>query len=134
MTMKKPLFTPSQVVKPAMDALPMLEQMVEIEPQNPMIELIMAREINKNEAYYYRQMDWEYVEDSTENKNKQQIASDYWTKLKGFSVKCAENQKLPKTGFWQVASAYMEYIEGDLTKSEEFLNQGKSRKFSKIMA
>lgn len=113
-------------IKPTMDALPMLEQMVEIEPQNPMIELIMAREINKNEAYYYRQMDWEYVEDSTENKNKQQIASDYWTKLKGFSVKCAENQKLPKTGFWQIASAYMEYIEGDLTKSEEFLNQAKA--------
>ncbi len=113
-------------IKPAMDALPMLEQMVEIEPQNPMIELIMAREINKNEAYYYRQMDWEYVEDSTENKNKQQIASDYWSKLKGFSVKCAENQKLPKTGFWQVASAYMEYIEGDLAKSKEFLTQAKS--------
>ncbi|MEA5457454.1 hypothetical protein VB796_00285 [Arcicella sp. LKC2W] len=113
-------------IKPAMDALPMLEQMVAIEPQNPMIELIMAREINKNEAYYYRQIEWEYVEDSTENKNKQQIASDYWSKLKEFSVKCAENQKLPKTGFWQIASAYMEYIEGDLAKSEEFLTQAKS--------
>ncbi|PWK26605.1 hypothetical protein LV89_02454 [Arcicella aurantiaca] len=113
-------------IKPTTDALPMLEKMVEIEPQNPMLELIMAREINKNEAYYYRQIDWEYVEDSTETKKKQQIASDYWSKLKDFSVKTAENQKVAKTGFWQIASAYMEYIEGDLAKSEEFLNQAKA--------
>ncbi len=113
-------------IKPATDALPMLEQMVEIDPQNPMTELIMAREINKNEAYYYQQNTWYYDGDSTETKKKQAIATDYWTKLKDFSGKCAENPKLPKTGFWQIASSYMEYIQGDFGKSEAFLAQAKS--------
>ena len=113
-------------IKPATDALPMLEQMVEIDPQNPMTELIMAREINKNEAYYYQQNMWYYDGDSTENKKKQTFATDYWAKLKDFSVKCAENPKLSKTGFWQIASSYMEYIQGDFDKSEAFLAQAKS--------
>ncbi len=112
-------------IKPATDALPMLEQMVEIDPQNSLTELIMAREINKNEAYYYRQNYWYYDADSIKTKEKQAIATDYWEKLKAFSVKCAENPKLPKTGFWQIASAYMEYIQGDFGKSEVFLAQAK---------
>jgi hypothetical protein len=112
-------------IKPATDALPMLEQMVEIDPQNPLMDLIMAREINKNEAYYYKQDGWHYGGDSTETKKKQEIATDYWTKLKAFSVKCVENPKLPKTGFWQIASSYMEYIQGDFGKSEAFLAQAK---------
>lgn len=113
-------------IKPATDALPMLEQMVEVDPQNPMTELIMAREINKNEAYYYQQNTYYYDGDSTETKKKQAIATDYWTKLKDFSVKCAENPKLPKTGFWQIAASYMEYIQGDFGESEAFLAQAKS--------
>lgn len=113
-------------IKPATDALPMLEQIVEIDPQNPMTELIMAREINKNEAYYYKQDSWDYDGDSTETKKKQAIATDYWSKLKDFSVKCAENPKLLKNGFWQIASSYMEYIQGDFGKSEAFLTQAKS--------
>jgi hypothetical protein len=114
-------------VKPFVDALPMLEQMVEIDPQNPLTEMIMAREINKNEAFYYEQNGmWFYEEDSTKKQKKQEIATDYWTKLKAFSVKCAENPKLPKTGFWQIASAYMEYVGGDFAKSEAFLSQAKA--------
>lgn len=113
-------------IKPATDALPMLEQMVEIDPKNSLIELIMAREINKNEAYYYKQVGWHYEDDSTKVKEKQGIATDYWSKLKDFSVKCAENPKLPKTGFWQIASSYMEYVQGDFGKSDAYLTQAKS--------
>jgi hypothetical protein len=114
-------------IKPFMDALPMLEKMVEIDPQNLLTEMIMAREINKNEAFYYEQNGmWFYEEDSTKKQKKQEIATDYWTKLKEFSVKCAENPKLPKTGFWQITSAYMEYVGGDYAKSEVFLSQAKA--------
>ena len=117
-------------IKPGIDGLPMLEKMVEIDPKNQMIELIMAREINKNEKFYYNQMYAEFNDDEAKKtvKLEQEKATDYWTKLKEFSVKCADNQLLPKTGFWQTASAYMEYVQGDYAKSEDFLNQAKAIK------
>lgn len=117
-------------IKPGIDALPMLEKMVELDPKNQMIELIMAREINKNEKFYYDQMYSEYNDDDTKKtiKLEQEKATDYWTKLKEFSIKCAENQALPKTGFWQTASAYMEYVQGGYAKAEVFLTQAKAIK------
>ena len=119
-------------IKPGIDALPMLEKMVELDPKNQMIELIMAREINKNEKFYYDQMYSEYNDDETKKtvKFEQEKATDYWAKLKDFSIKCADNQALPKTGFWQTASAYMEYVQGDYAKSESFLNQAKAVKIT----
>lgn len=117
-------------IKSGIDALPMLEKMVELDPKNQMIELIMAREINKNEKFYYDQMYSEYNDDDTKKtiKLEQEKATDYWTKLKEFSIKCAENQALPKTGFWQTASAYMEYVQGGYAKAEVFLTQAKAIK------
>ena len=117
-------------IKPGIDGLPMVEKMVELDPQNQMIELIMAREINKNEKFYYDQMYAEFNDDETKKtvKLEQERATDYWSKLKEFSIKCANNQALPKTGFWQTASAYMEYVQGDYAKSVEFLNQAKAIK------
>jgi hypothetical protein len=119
-------------IKPATDALPMLEKMVELDPQNHFIELIMAREINKNEADYYKQMYSEFNDEATQKlvDEKRGKATDYWSKLKEFSIKCSENQQLTKTGFWEIASAYMTYVEGDFEKSEEFLNQSKAIKTS----
>jgi hypothetical protein len=115
-------------IKPATDALPMLEKMLELDPKNQFIELIMAREINKNEYDYYTQMYSEYNDDETTKsvEKKRGEASDYWSKLKKFSIKCSENQQLAKTGFWETASAYMNYVEGDFEKSETFLNQAKA--------
>ena len=117
-------------IKPGIDGLPMLEKMVELDPKNQMIELIMAREINKNEKFYYNQMYAEFNDDETKKtvKLEQEKATDYWTKLKEFSVKCADNKSLPNTGFWQTTSSYMEYVQGDYAKSEDFLNQAKAIK------
>ena len=117
-------------IKSGTDGLPMLEKMVELDPQNQMIELIMAREINKNEKFYYGQMYSEFNDNETKKivKLEQEKATDYWSKLKDFSIKCAENKDLPKTGFWQTASAYMEYVQGYYAKSEDFLNQAKAIK------
>jgi hypothetical protein len=117
-------------IKPNIDGLPMLEKMVELDPKNQMIELIMAREINKNEKFYYNQLYSEYDDEETKKtvKLEQEKATDYWSKLKDFSIKCADNQALPKTGFWQTASSYMEYVQGNFAKSEEFLNQAKAIK------
>ncbi len=115
-------------VKPATDALPMLEKMVELDPKNQFIELIMAREINKNEFDYYKQMYSDYNEGEVKKTEevKRVEAGDYWSKLKNFSEKCSENQQLEKTGFWEIASSYMSYIEGDFEKSEAFLSQAKA--------
>ena len=117
-------------IKPGIDGLPMLEKMVELDPQNQMIELIMAREINKNEKFYYDQNYGynSYSDDSTVVKKAKEKATDYWSKLKEFSVKCASNKDLPKTGFWQTSSSYMEYVQGDYTKSKDFLIQAKAIK------
>lgn len=117
-------------IKPRIDGLPMLEKMVEIDPINQMIELIMAREINKNEKFYYNQMYAEFNDEETKKtvKLEQEKATDYWSKLKDFSIKCTNNQALPKTGFWQIASAYMEYVQGDYAKSQDFLDQAKAIK------
>lgn len=118
-------------IKPGIDGLPMLEKMIELDPQHQMIELIMAREINKNEKFYYDQSygyDYSLNDDVAIVKKEQEGATDYWTKLKDFSIKCAENPLVPKTGFWHTASAYMEYVQGNYAKSEKFLNQAKAIK------
>jgi hypothetical protein len=119
-------------IKPTTDALPMLEKMVEFEPTNNMIELIMAREINRNEKFYYDQSYGYNYYDSSEDSLKmletRKEAGSYWTTLKDFTVKCADNPMLPKTGFWQIATAYMEYIEHDFTKAEQYLTQAKAIK------
>jgi hypothetical protein len=116
-------------IKDGLDALPMLEKMVEIDPKNQLIELIMAREINKNERFFYQQSPYGYYgQDTTLLHEGRKNSVNYWSKLKDFSVKCTDNQNLTKTGFWQTASAYMEYVQGDFVKSEQFLTQAKAVK------
>jgi hypothetical protein len=114
-------------VKDGLDALPLLEKMVEIDPKNQLIELIMAREINKNERFFYQQSPYGYYgQDTTLLHEGRRNSTNYWSKLKDFSAKCTDNQNLTKTGFWQTASAYMEFVQGDFAKSEQFLIQAKA--------
>ncbi|MFN8358149.1 MAG: hypothetical protein U0Y10_27045 [Spirosomataceae bacterium] len=114
-------------IQPRTDALPMLEKIVEYTPQNPLIELIMTREINRTEFYTYTDtkdaVNIFYDADSTELASKKADASEYGDKLKAFALACTENKNLSNSAFWLTAAAYMEYMGKSYDKAEELLNK-----------
>lgn len=119
-------------IQPRTDALPMLEKLVALNPKNPLIELIMAREINQNEFYHYtdtQQMVYTFYDaDSTEMAQKKAESGSYAEKLKDFALQCAENKNLGNPVFWLTATAYMEYMGKDFEKSQELLDKAKLQK------
>lgn len=113
-------------IKPSEEGLKFLEKMVDLDPTHPLIELVMSREINKNEALYYKQVDyWMGEPDANKEKENHDKAIPYWQKLKDFATACSANPQIPKTGFWLGALSYLEYIEKNFDKSAEYLAEAK---------
>ncbi len=117
-------------VLPFQDGLPMLEQIRELDVNHPLLEFIMAREINKNEEFFYG--NWEDLKysywnmDSTRKENLKEGASDYFTKLLDFSLESAENPTLKKSPFWYTSAAYLTFIAQDYEKANELLQKAKA--------
>ncbi|AUD02864.1 hypothetical protein CWM47_14095 [Spirosoma pollinicola] len=111
------------------DALAMLGEIVRLTPKNPLIELIMAREINRNE-YYYFMTDDEYLRnnlsdspDSAGFVNRNREAPSYFDKLRSFALESAENKALSNPAFWYTATAYLDYIGHDYKAAQTHLDQ-----------
>ncbi|GAB3524679.1 hypothetical protein GCM10027442_52970 [Emticicia fontis] len=117
-------------VLPFQDALPMMEQMRDLDINNPMLEFVMAREINKNEEFFFT--NWQDLKysywsmDSTKKENLKKEAPDYFSKLLDFSLESAENATLKKSPFWYTAAAYLTFIAQDYPKANELLQKAKA--------
>lgn len=117
-------------VLPFQDALPMLEQMRSLDINNPMLEFVMAREINKNEEFFFT--NWQDLKysywsmDSTKKENLKKESADYFSKLLDFSLESAENPTLKKSPFWYTAAAYLTFIAQDYDKANELLQKAKA--------
>ncbi|MBA4850734.1 hypothetical protein [Emticicia sp. BO119] len=116
-------------VLPFQDALPMMEQMRELDINNPMLEFVMAREINKNEEFFFT--NWQDLKysywnlDSTKKETLKKESGNYFSKLLDFSLESAENPTLKKSPFWYTAAAYLTFIAQDYPKANKLLQKAK---------
>jgi hypothetical protein len=103
-------------IQPKQDALPYLKEMVRLNPENPLIELVMAREINRNEYFFFQTTspisayDDNSRADSIRFVDRKKEAPDYFQQLREFALQSAENKKLGNPAFWYTATAYLDYL------------------------
>lgn len=106
-------------IQPLEDGLPMLQKIMEINPQNTLIELITAREINKNEYYLLGAIP--YVEDTTAFEKRRDASSQYFEQIGDFALKNADNKATNNPAFWWTAASYVKYVLKDYAKANEYL-------------
>lgn len=117
-------------VLPFQDALPMMQQIRALDINNPMLEFVMAREVNKNEDFFFT--NWQDLKysywnmDSTKKENLKKESADYFNKLLDFSLESAENPTLKKSPFWYTTAAYLTFIAQDYPKANELLQKAKA--------
>ncbi|GAB3922417.1 hypothetical protein [Larkinella terrae] len=103
-------------IQPKQDALPFLKEMVRLNPKNPLVELVMAREINRNEYFFFQSTSPIYGYDEASRKDsihfvdRKLEAPDYFQQLRAFALQSAENKSLANPGFWYTATAYLDYL------------------------
>ena len=111
-------------IQPLEDGLPMLKKVTELNPKNALIELITAREINKNE--YYANGEMPYVEDTLAYEKRRGESKSYFEQLGDFCADNATNKALNNPSFWYTSASYVAYVNKDYKKSEEYLTQAKA--------
>ena len=116
-------------IQPGQDALDMLKEIVRLTPKNPLIELIMAREINRNEYYFFTTGE-QYTTntlsehpDSVGFVNRKEKTAAYFDKLRSFALESAQNQTLGDPAFWYTATAYLDYVGNDYKAAQTYLDQ-----------
>ncbi len=117
-------------VIPLQDGLAFLEKIKALDAKNPLLEFVMAREINKNEKYFFS--DRETLEydfwslDSLKKNDLKANASNYFGKLLAFNLESAENPTLKNSPFWYTSASYLTFIAKDYKKANEFLQKAKA--------
>ncbi|GAB3988120.1 hypothetical protein GCM10028807_10080 [Spirosoma daeguense] len=114
-------------IQPGQDGLDLLKALVHIAPKNPLIELVMAREINRNEYYFFEPAQ-QYIDyglpnhpDSTMFEGRKTEAPSYFEKLRTFALESAENKDLGNATYWYNAAAYLDYMVKDYKAAQEHL-------------
>lgn len=116
-------------IQPKQDALPFLKEMVRLNPENPLIELVMAREINRNEYYFFQDSApiYGYDEagrtDSLRFVDRHKEAPDYFNQLRSFALESAQNKTLKNPAFWYTATAYLDYLGKAYADAKTHLEQ-----------
>ena len=120
-------------IQPGTDALPLLKQLVKSDPQNPLVELVMAREINRNEYYFFTDptvyTPYGPLEfDTSAFVARKDKAPSYFDQLRSFALEAADNKTLnadqPGSGaFWLTAAAYLDFIGKDDKATQTHLDQ-----------
>lgn len=117
-------------IQPWQDALPLMEQMVKINPNASYLELIMSREINKNENYYFATRYYDenpgYATDTAQMKINKATAENYFQQLATFAAGCAHNSSIKDPAFWNTASAYIQYVLGNYKDASVYLTKAES--------
>ena len=102
-------------IMPFQESLGFLRKMVNDSPTSDMIKLVMAREINKNELFYYGQKEGvnsPFLEPDSETlAQRKASAPNYFEKLRQFGLECATNPKLHDPAFWYLAVSYIEIVQ-----------------------
>lgn len=112
-------------IQPLEDGLPMLKKMIALNPKNQLIELITAREINRNE--YYGLGDIPFTEDTTAFEKRRAETLSYFDQLADFTLACAENKDLNNPAFWFTAASYMAYLTKNYNKASDYLIKAQAK-------
>ena len=116
-------------IQPGQDALDLLKEIVQLTPKNPLIELVMAREINRNEYYFltseegYETFGPITEPDSAAFMKRKAESSSYFDKLRAFAIESADNKALADGAFWYTTAAYLDYIGKDYKAATAHLDQ-----------
>lgn len=116
-------------IQPKQDALPFLEEIVKLTPTNPLIELILAREINRNEYFFFETTNPIYVEDEKTRadsilfENHRNGAASYFDNLKAFALEAADNKALTNPAYYLTAAAYLDYLAKDYSSANATLEK-----------
>ncbi|GAB4025479.1 hypothetical protein [Spirosoma gilvum] len=116
-------------IQPGQDALELLKALVHLAPKNPLVELVMAREINRNEYYFfidgpeYMSSTMSMEPDSVGFVGRKAESVTYFDKLRSFALESAESKELGDGAFWYTAAAYLDYIGKDYKESQTHLDQ-----------
>jgi len=114
-------------IQPKQDALHLLEKMVALDPKNPLIELVLAREINRNEYYFAAKQFPGYVDDEATRadsiafETRRKNVPGYSEQLLAFAEKLAKNAALGNPAFYLTAAAYLHYLDGDYESAKKTL-------------
>jgi hypothetical protein len=116
-------------IQPRQDALPLLEKLVELAPQNPLVELTMTREINRNEYFFLSDQNPIYGYDDASRRDslafedRKKSSLTYAEKLREFALKSADNKQLNDPAFWLTAASYLAYLDKDYTDATSILDK-----------
>ena len=117
-------------VLPLQDGLPFLEKIKNLDTKNPLLEFVMAREINKNELYFFterKELEYSFwTVDSLTKNNWKANAPSYFDKLLAFNLEAAESEGLKNSPFWYTAASYLAFVGKDLRKANELLQKAKA--------
>jgi hypothetical protein len=126
-------------IQPNQDGLSLMEKIYEINPNHPLLELIMTREINKNEISLYAAKTDEYVlsnldiYDSTYTIDPKKVekveenGKTYNTKLFEFCNEIIADKKVKRPAFWNLCQTYMLMAANDFDKMKASLALAKQQ-------
>lgn len=115
---------------PLQDGLNFLEKIKDLDAKNPLLEFVMAREINKNELYFFterKELEYSFwTVDSLTKNNWKTNAPSYFDKLLAFNLDAAESEGLKNSPFWYTAASYLAFVGKDLKKANDLLQKAKA--------
>lgn len=108
-------------LQPWQDGLPLMEAMVRIDPNTPYLELIMGREINKNEDAWYADPAYNAWRDTTGVASRHQRSASYFDRLGAFADARVRDSRTRDGAFWNTAAAYIAYVKKDYSEAGKYL-------------
>ena len=123
-----------QGIQPFQDGLAIIQKMYDLNPKHPLLELVFAREINKNEMAFFADKnstvygnfdnyyDDNYKIDQKKINAEHRKGETYLEKLLSFSNKVASDGKVTNPQFWNLSSAYFHYLKNEDKKALELLS------------
>lgn len=123
-----------QAIQPFQDGLPLMKKISALDPNHPMLPLIMGREINKNEVGFYAEQnaglytypvdvyDDSYKIDSMKVAQKRAEADSYFEKLLAFNEDQLKHSQITQKAFWHASAAYLNFIAEQYNQAQSYLN------------
>ena len=133
-------------IQPEQDGLELLKKLIAINPAHPMAELIMSREINKNEVYFFAEknsdnymlnldvQDENYKPDANKIKAASDKALSYFEKLGMLAAEMTQNKQAKSPAFWFTALSYIDYLKKDYPSAQKNLESAKAAQSNNLNA
>jgi hypothetical protein len=130
-------------IQPEVDGLELAEKISKINPNHEMLELIISREINKNELDFYAYKNeklfnsYGYLREEPIQKNEIEASTKkgnvYLEKLLDFTDEMTHNEEVKSKNFWNICTAYLNFMKNDNQKCKKILNKLNTKKDSNLL-